>query len=67
MHILMTVNAAWNIWNFWNFWRPVVEALLGDCPRVTVLAPPDDAVHELEGFGCHMLPRGWIPSAKSGT
>ena len=24
MHILMTVNAAWNIW---NFRRPLVEAL----------------------------------------
>ena len=53
MHILMTVNAAWNIW---NFRRPVVEALLGDGHRVTVLAPPDDAVSELEGLGCHMRP-----------
>jgi len=51
MHILMTVNAAWNIW---NFRRPVVEALLGDGHRVTVLAPPDDAVSKLEGLGCDM-------------
>jgi len=51
MHILMTVNTAWNIW---NFRRPVVEALLGDGHRVTVLAPPDDAVSKLEGLGCHM-------------
>jgi hypothetical protein len=27
MHILMTVNAAWNIW---NFRRPLVEALAAD-------------------------------------
>ena len=27
MHILMTVNAAWNIW---NFRRPLVDALSGD-------------------------------------
>lgn len=45
MHILMTVNAAWNIR---NFRRPLVKALAGDGRRVTVLAPPDDAVPALE-------------------
>lgn len=55
MHILMTVNAAWNIW---NFRRPVVEALLGDGHRVTVLAPRDEAVPKLEGLGCHVRPLG---------
>jgi glycosyltransferase involved in cell wall biosynthesis len=53
MHILMTVNAAWNIW---NFRRPLVEALVGDGHRITVLAPPDDAVPELERLGCSVRP-----------
>lgn len=53
MHILMTVNAAWNIW---NFRRPLVEALASDGHRITVLAPPDDEVPELERLGCHVRP-----------
>ncbi len=53
MHILMTVNATWNIW---NFRRPLVEALLADGHRVTVLAPPDDAVADLERIGCRFRP-----------
>jgi glycosyltransferase involved in cell wall biosynthesis len=53
MHILMTVNAAWNIW---NFRRPLVEALAGEGHRLTVLAPPDDAVPELERLGCRIRP-----------
>lgn len=53
VHILMTVNAAWNIW---NFRRPLVEALAVDGHRVTVLAPPDDAVPELERLGCRVRP-----------
>lgn len=53
MHIVMTVNAAWNIW---NFRRPVVEALLGDGHAVTVLAPPDETVPALESLGCRVRP-----------
>jgi len=53
VHILMTVNAAWNIW---NFRRPLVEALMSDGHRITVLAPPDDAVPELERLGCRVRP-----------
>lgn len=53
MHILLTVNAAWNIW---NFRRPLVEALASDGHRITVLAPPDDAVAELERLGCLVRP-----------
>jgi glycosyltransferase involved in cell wall biosynthesis len=53
MHILMTVNAAWNIL---NFRRPLVEALQADGHRVTVLAPPDDAVKDLERLGCRVQP-----------
>ena len=53
MHILMTVNAAWNIW---NFRRPLVEALQADGHRITVLAPPDDTVKDLERLGCRVRP-----------
>lgn len=53
MHILMTVNAAWNIW---NFRRPLVEALTADGHRITVLAPPDDSVADLEQIGCRFRP-----------
>ncbi len=53
MHVLMTVNAAWNIW---NFRRPLVAALLDDGCRVTVLAPPDESVDDLVRLGCRFLP-----------
>ncbi|MCE8519206.1 glycosyltransferase family 4 protein [Ruegeria pomeroyi] len=53
MHVLMTVNAAWNIW---NFRKPVVQALLARGHRVTVLAPPDDFVGPLEKLGCAVVP-----------
>lgn len=53
LHILMTANAAWNIW---NFRRPLVDALLGDGHRVTVVAPEDEAVPELEKLGCGFVP-----------
>ena len=53
LHILLTVNAAWNIW---NFRRPIVEALLEDGHRVTVLAPSDDSVADLERLGCRFVP-----------
>lgn len=53
MHIMMTVNAAWNIW---NFRRPLVEALSADGHQITVLAPPDDSVADLERIGCRFRP-----------
>ncbi len=53
MRIMLTVNAAWNIW---NFRRPVVEALLADGHQLTVLAPLDDSVDQLESLGCRILP-----------
>ncbi|WP_444462253.1 glycosyltransferase family 4 protein [Rhodobacter capsulatus] len=53
MHVLMTVNTAWNIW---NFRRPVVAALLRDGHAVTILAPPDDSVGKLCALGCRVLP-----------
>ena len=53
MHILITVNAAWNVL---NFRRPIVAAMIADGHRVTVLAPRDDSVATLEGLGCKVLP-----------
>ena len=53
MHILITVNAAWNVL---NFRRPIVAAMIADGHRVTVLAPRDDSVAALEGLGCKVLP-----------
>lgn len=53
MHILITVNAAWNIW---NFRRPIVEALVGDGHRVTILAPVDESLKDIENMGCNFIP-----------
>ncbi|WP_299792840.1 glycosyltransferase family 4 protein [uncultured Marivita sp.] len=49
MKILISVNAAWNIW---NFRRPLVEALLADGHKITILAPKDDSVPKLTALGC---------------
>ena len=53
MHIVLTVNAAWNIA---NFRRGLVQALTDDGHRITVLAPPDDSVADLEALGCAFVP-----------
>lgn len=53
MHILITVNSAWNVW---NFRRAVTQALLKDGHTITVLAPPDDSVGQLRTLGCRFLP-----------
>lgn len=53
MHVVMTVNAAWNIW---NFRRPLVIALLAAGHKVTVLAPPDNSVADIMKLGCRFLP-----------
>lgn len=53
MHVLATVNAAWNMW---NFRRPVIVALLADGHRVTILAPEDEQVGNLEALGCRVRP-----------
>lgn len=53
MHILMTVNAAWNIL---NFRQPLLDAFVEDGHRVTVLAPPDDSVPQLEQRGLRCIP-----------
>lgn len=51
-HIVMTVNAAWNIA---NFRLPLVKALLADGHRVTILAPADDATKRLTDIGCECV------------
>ena len=52
MHIVLTVNKAWNIW---NFRQPLVEALLADGHRVTVLAPHDETVANLTALGAEFV------------
>ncbi len=51
LHVLMTVNASWNVL---NFRLPLLRALCAQGHRVTVLAPEDAAVPGLqaEGAGC---------------
>ena len=53
LHVLICVNAAWNVW---NFRRSLVARLLADGHSVTVLAPPDEAASRLEAMGCRVLP-----------
>lgn len=53
LHVLATVNAAWNVW---NFRRPVIAALLAEGHRVTILAPEDDSVASLREMGCQFVP-----------
>src|SRR5690606_24573405 len=53
MHILVTANSAWNIV---NFRRPIISALQVSGHSVTVLAPPDDSVSEIEGLNCRFIP-----------
>ncbi len=53
MHIVFTVNAAWNIL---NFRRPLVAAMLAEGHEITVLAPPDGTVGRLEALGCRFVP-----------
>lgn len=52
LHIIMTVNAAWNIV---NFRMPLVKALIADGHRITVLAPEDDSIAQLRGAGCEFI------------
>jgi glycosyltransferase involved in cell wall biosynthesis len=53
MHVLLTVNAAWNVW---NFRRPVLDALRARGDRITVLAPPDGAEAHLLRGGAQYVP-----------
>jgi len=53
LNVVVSVNAAWNIW---NFRRAVIEDLQAAGHAVTVLAPPDDSVADLEALGCRFVP-----------
>ena len=53
LHVVLTVNAAWNIW---NFRRPLVHALIADGHRVTIVAPADDSVERLQALGAEFWP-----------
>lgn len=53
MHILLTVNASFNVV---NFRKGLVEALLADGHRVSVLAPTDDRSPEIAEMGCRFVP-----------
>ena len=52
LHLMVTVNAAWNLV---NFRRGLIAALLADGHRLTVLAPRDAAATELETMGCRVV------------
>jgi glycosyltransferase involved in cell wall biosynthesis len=52
MHILVTVNSAWNAL---NFRRALVSEMILDGHSVTILAPRDDSVSTLESLGCKFL------------
>lgn len=53
MHILITVNACWNVA---NFRRGLIKALLADGHRITVLAPRDEFSGQLAEMGCRVIP-----------
>lgn len=52
MHVLMTVNTAWNIL---NFRKPILDQLIKQGHRVTILAPTDESVPQLQALGCHFI------------
>lgn len=49
MHVLLTVNAAWNVV---NFRMPLIRAFQDDGHRVTVLVPADETVTAIQATGC---------------
>ena len=53
MHILLTVNLAWNIVNFRSH---LVEALRKDGHRLTALVPADATMPQLQEMGCEVVP-----------
>lgn len=53
MHIVLTVNRAWNLVNFRT---PLIEALQADGHRLTAIVPEDDAVLSLRALGCEVVP-----------
>jgi glycosyltransferase involved in cell wall biosynthesis len=59
LHVMMTVNAAWNVW---NFRKALIREMIADGHAVTVLAPPDESVPRLEEMGCRFMPLPMSPS-----
>lgn len=53
MHIVLTVNAAWNLVNFRT---PLIKALREDGHRLTALVPEDETVPRLNELGCNVVP-----------
>lgn len=58
LHIMMTVNAAWNVW---NFRKTLICEMIADGHDVTILAPPDESVSRLEDMGCRFTPLRMSP------
>lgn len=52
MHIVLTVNRAWNLV---NFRAPLIEALRADGHRLTALVPEEDEVPSLRALGCEVV------------
>lgn len=59
-HVVLTVNACWNLI---NFRQRLVESLLADGHRVTVLAPEDDHAGTLIAMGCAFRPLAFDPAS----
>jgi glycosyltransferase involved in cell wall biosynthesis len=53
VHVVISVNSAWNVW---NFRMSLVRELLRQGYRVTVFAPHDDCVDRLVAIGCNFRP-----------
>lgn len=53
MHIVLTVNASWNVF---NFRRSLIEGLLAEGHTITILAPCDHQSSRLVDMGCRFVP-----------
>lgn len=59
LHIMLTVNASWNIWNFRH---GLIRDFIADGHTITLLAPPDESVQKLEELGCRCIPLAMSPA-----
>jgi glycosyltransferase involved in cell wall biosynthesis len=53
LHVLLTVNASWNVINFRS---GLIRALIADGHRVTVTSPEDRYSSQITDLGCAYLP-----------
>lgn len=53
MHIIITVNASWNVF---HFRRSLIAAMLADGHRITIIAPYDEHSSRLIAMGCRFVP-----------